>query len=196
MMQSNPNQMEQVRHESELESRLPPAPTHTIACWSRVWPEFRAVASPQQLQNMGSLEKEELVPEYICSIGNERLVGPSVWEGRNGAGEEVLRLNYPGLGAFSLQPPWGQRKPVHRQMQHQSVRNTLLLRECSGEVPGLRVIEKTQVEFSWPMPISGQRENDQAYLRLLSKVSPHSIVWAFIKNPDFWASSQNQQFDF
>lgn len=108
--------MEQVRHESELESRLPPVPTHTIACWSWVWPEFRAVASPQQLQNMGSLEKEELVPEYICSIGNERLVGLSVWEGRNGAGEEVLRLNYPGLGAFSLQPPWGQRKPVHRQM--------------------------------------------------------------------------------
>lgn len=66
------------------------------------------------------LEKEELVPQCICSIGNDCLrchqvgkVGvdpphppPKKREGRSGAGEEVHRLNSLIFGLFSFQPPW------------------------------------------------------------------------------------------
>ena len=39
------------------------------------------------------------------------------------------------------------------------------------------------MEFSWPMPTSGQMENDQAYLRLWLESSENPLAWARGKKP-------------
>lgn len=39
------------------------------------------------------------------------------------------------------------------------------------------------MEFSWPTPTSGQRENDQAFLRLRLESPDNPLAWVREKNP-------------
>lgn len=85
----------------------------------------------------------------------------------------MLRLNSHTVGLL-LQSPGetlGAREGLHLGRRSTSLLGThLFLRECSGEVPGWSIREKVEMEFSWPMPTLGQRENNQAYLRFQLRV--------------------------
>lgn len=109
-MKSNPNQMEQIKYESEF--RVPsfhPLPIPLLLFLSMAWVQgYNSFMAAMEHSWPG---KEELVP--ICSTGNYCLVGPLVLEGRSGAGEEVLRLNSSHSGPLPLSAflgdLWGQR---------------------------------------------------------------------------------------
>lgn len=179
--------MEQVRHESELRVASLQSPPTPFAAGPECGLSSGLLLLHSSYRTWAPWRKKSWRPspsvalEMIILWGHQfRKVGMELERKCSG-------WTTPLWASFPYSLPWetpGAREGLYTGRCSTSLLGTHFSFESVQGRSLVCVSEKRhKVEFSWPMPISGQRENDQAYLRLLLESPENPLVWVRGINP-------------